>query len=140
VTAPSWLSQIWHLPSTIWRGMLAAAHITLWWRFGAAVVVSLMAALVIWIFWQGTFWPKEAWSVRGQWLGWFGILLIAGMLISVAFLFGRELELAANKDGITIRTGDDDHEPVKVTASATVEVPKAADGDDDPTRFGGPRE
>lgn len=123
-------SLIWHMPGRAWAGALKAAGLPLWWRFGAAVMVSLMIWALIWIVWQGP-WPDAAWSKRLDWLGWYGMAAWFALIICVVALFDFRLNFRASRQGIEANmAGDDDPAPppvtVETTTTTTVAQPTAA--------------
>jgi len=140
-------SLIWNLPGNAWRGAIAAANVTLWWRFGAAILVTGLFAWIIWIFWKGRFWPGDgnAWHVRGDWLGWFGMSCAFLLLVCIVALMDFRLNFRASRTGIEANmAGDEDPPPpltVETTTTTTVgaQQPPAAPEQSDPTMYGGPR-
>ena len=47
-----WPALIWHMPGKLWSGMMRAAPVTVWQRFGGAVVVTMGVAAIIMIVWR----------------------------------------------------------------------------------------
>lgn len=125
-----WRSMLWHMPGKIWAGALKAAHVTLWWRFGAAVVVSGLVTLLIWIIWQGP-WSAGVEAERLDWLGWFGVLLIVALIICVVALFDFRVSLQASRAGLSLTADghDDDAPKVEVETVTKIKTPAAAPDD-----------
>lgn len=123
-----WPSLIWHMPGRVWAGMLRAAPMPLWWRAGAAVVLTGIFAGVIAIFWRAKFWPPEAWELRGNWLGYMGLSAAFTLLISIVALMDLRLNFRASRTGIEANMAGDDEAPLPpltVTPATTVEAPPA---------------
>lgn len=122
-----WPSLIWHMPGRIWAGMMAAAPVTVWQRFGGAVVVTLGVAALILIIWRGP-WPSSLAAARLDWLGLYGVLLILTLIVCIVALFDFRLAFKASRTGIEASMAGDDHEPIAtVTTTTTVETPAASD-------------
>lgn len=118
-------SLIWNWPGNAWRGAIAAANVTLWWRFGAAIMVTGLFAWIIFIFWRARFWPPEAWQVRGQWLGWFGMACAFLLVICIVALMDFRLNFRASRAGVEANmAGERDPTPLaQVTTTTTVQGP-----------------
>ena len=125
----AWPSLIWHMPGRIWAGMMAAAPVTVWQRFGGAVVVTLGVAGLILIIWRGP-WPLALAAARLDWLGLYGVLLILTLIVCIVALFDFRLSFRASRSGIEANMAGDDHETpplATVTTTTTVETPAGAD-------------
>ena len=94
--------------SRIWHAALAAANITLWWRFGAALIVSMGVGSLIMIIHYGP-WSLAVEAARLDWLGWIAVLLIINLIIIIVALFDFRLALSANRSGFSM-TADGDHD------------------------------
>lgn len=101
------MDALWHIPGRMWAGALKAAPITVWFRFGAAMVVTAGIAGLIWIIWKGP-WSLGVEAARLDWLGWFGVLLITALIICIVALFDFRVALQASRTGITLTADHDD--------------------------------
>lgn len=122
----SWPSLIWHMPGRVWAGMLAAAPVTVWQRFGGAVMVTVGVGALIWIIWRGP-WSPAVEGDRLDWLGLYGVLLILALIVCIVALFDFRLNFKASRTGIEANmAGEDDPPPLAtVTTTTTVETPEA---------------
>lgn len=115
--------MIWHMPGKMWTGMLKAAPVTVWQRFGGAVVITMGVAATYWIIWKGP-WPTSEASDRLDWIGLYGVLLILALIICIVALFDFQLAFKASRTGIEATMKGDD--PLAtVTTTTTVEGPTA---------------
>lgn len=124
-TAPRWvaaLSAVWNIPGRAWVAMNKAASITVWQRFGGALVVSALVLLVIWIIWKGP-WSTDSELVRLEWLGRYGVMLIGALVICIVALFEFRLNFAASKTGITANVEGDDETRERHTTASVRESP-----------------
>lgn len=109
------------MPGRIWAGMMKAAPVTIWQRFGGAVVVTMGVAGTYWIIWKGP-WPIALAPARLDWLGLYGVLLILTLIVCIVALFDFRLSFRANRQGIEANMAGEDHEPIAtVTTTTTVE-------------------
>lgn len=127
MTPPGRLSNLWHIPGRAWTAALKAANVTLWWRFGAALVVTGLIGLLIWIIWQGP-WSAGVEPERLDWLGWFGVLLIVALIICVVALFDFRVALQASRSGISLQADGDHDDPAPLAQVTTTTTVAAAPG------------
>lgn len=119
------LSLLWNMPGRMWAGMLKAAPITVWQRFGGAVMVTVGVAALILIIWKGP-WTLAVEGKRLDWLGLYGVLLILALIVCIVALFDFRLNFRASRTGIEANMAGDDHEApplATVTTTTTVEAP-----------------
>ena len=120
----SWQSLIWNAPGRMWAGMLRAAPITVWQRFGGAVMVTAGVAWLIAIVWLGP-WSGRVEAARLDWLGLFCVMLIVALIVCIVALFDFRLNFKASRTGIEANMqGDDDHPIATVATTTTVEEGK----------------
>lgn len=128
------LGRVWRMPGNAWHAALKAANITLWWRFGAALVVSLTIAMLIYIFWRASFWPAEAWRVRADWLGYTLMWSCFTQIICIVAIMDFRLNFRASRQGIEANMAGDEHEklePLTVETKTTTTVQQAVAAPDD---------
>ena len=118
-----WPSLIWHIPGRVWAGMMQAAPVTVWQRFGGAVVVTAGVAGLILIIWKGP-WSLTVEGARLDWLGLFGVMLIVALIVCIVALFDFRLSFRASRTGIEANMAGDDGPPPLAT---TMETPTASE-------------
>jgi hypothetical protein len=95
------LSLLWHIPGNIWRGAIAAAPLTQWWRAGAALAMSWLLLLLILIIWQGP-WTLRVEGQRLDWLGYIALGTLAIVAVAIIALMDVGAKLKASRDGIEV--------------------------------------
>lgn len=134
MTKPSWLSQLWHLPGTVWRALLAAAPWRHWVQAIGAMTFTLAMLAVVLIAWRGG-WPAGTEEQRLTILGHANIIfgLLTGL--NVLALTDLAINLRASKTGIDLSAAADDHQGPKplaeITTTTTVTAPVATEAPDD---------
>lgn len=122
-------AAVWHAPGRTWAAAVKAASITLWWRFGAVVMMTALVSWLIWIIWRGP-WPAQAWEVRLELLGRISLSAMFIILVGVVALMDLKLNFSWSKDGLSSSMqGDQDPPPegtTRVTNTTTVDVPAGA--------------
>lgn len=139
------LKAIWDIPGNAWRGALAAASVTLWWRFGAVVIVTAIVGALIWVIWKGP-WTLAVQASRLDWLGWNSMAGWFVIVVGVVALMDFRLNFRASRTGIEANmAGEHDDPPAPLTVATTTTTtvtPPGAVTDPalaDPTMFGGPK-
>jgi hypothetical protein len=102
----AWLA-VWHGPGRLWAGMMKAGSLTVWQRFGGALVVTALLALLIWILWQGP-WTQDVEAARLEWLGRLAIGLVLAVVICIVALFDYRFAGSFNKAGASFSMADGD--------------------------------
>lgn len=104
-------SLLWHVPGNAWRGALAGAPLTQWWRAGAGIAMTAMAVLLIWIIWKGP-WDRSVEADRLNWLGYMamGTLFIVG--VAIVALMDVRVAFRASRQGLDANIAGDDAPPI----------------------------
>lgn len=114
-----WPLRLWHMPGRLWSGMMKAAPVTVWARFGGALSVSVGIAVLVAVIWLGR-WSLAVEAARLDWLGLYGVLLILALIVCIVALFDFKLNFSASRSGISANmAGDDDPLPPPVTPPAS---------------------
>lgn len=124
----SFLETVWHAPGRAWAGALKAAPITLWWRFGAVMIVTGIVGGLILIFWKGP-WSAAVERARLDWLGWNSMAGWFVIVICIVALMDFRLNFRASRAGVEANmAGDHDDAPplAQVTTTTTVTGAPAA--------------
>lgn len=116
----TWLQTIWHAPGRAWAGALKAAPITIWFRFGAVMIVTGIVGGLIWIFWRGP-WSASVERSRLDWLGWNSMAGWFVIVICIVALMDFRLNFRASRSGIEANMAGehDDPPPLQVQTTTT---------------------
>lgn len=102
----AWLA-LWHAPGRLWAGMMRAGSLTVWQRFGGALVVSALLLLLVWILWKGP-WSLDVEGQRLEWLGRLAAGLVLAVVICIIAMFDYRFAGSFGKGGASFSMADGD--------------------------------
>ncbi len=124
----TFLEILWHAPGRTWAAMLRAASITLWWRFGAVLIVTGIVGALIWIIWKGP-WTLAVQLDRLNWLGWNSMAGWFVIVICIVALMDFRLNFRASRSGVEANmAGDHENDAPLAQVTTTTTVTGATPG------------